>query len=1796
MELLCQPILEIKYFMNGIKTERKGHGDPKDIAPTIETLNEAQRYSRCIVGAVALYTIYGDHCKLKDVIEKIEEEISPKVDEKLEGYLRKDGGNLQNQLNKCEGIDIPTLLVGKALLQDKIKEWVREDRAKGKDEGGAWRAGGQLLWRMKQRCTNNRPNDIGKVEQVMGEAKENNKGSTATFLGIKSDDKSTEGALMSEIMEDDDKFSSSKLGEMLNTAVKEAMTGGKNINVDSLVQSIKKGAEKTVAEACTQKRSGNGVKDDLCRRVECVARHWEKIKEPTGTAEKTEPCERLSCIVQYLKTRDTAAATGAVPGTGGSTTPTNNFWEKENGDVAKLWQELSQAMIDNGKNNQSGCDGMTDASPSEQTACKFLHAGFKELYNPTTSSASTSSTTGDVLKNNPSFRQTMGCFLLHAYAKHMKDKAVCDIEEGIKQAFESWQDLSTKAAGACNDKDKKCIPCKWEEDNFKGCEIEKKGATGEKENVENKLKNIIDKDGNDPKMKEMAQKINEVTKLCDQVKCVTARWMSQNKAGGTGTRTWDEVWGQVQEQISPLRTALGSATKTNKGNVESYCQGLPQGVDKEACLLIAAGLKNLYDIQESDAVEASFKRTMRCVLLNAIADKLQHDNFPCKDEKKVSTGIDYAFKTKNKDIKDASDGCNDDNCFQCERYEDNFKNCKVNNTVEVKDKVEEVLKNEGKEEMTKINDQAIKDICKPCTEGKDLCEQLTCTAGKWGVNRSGTPSTWDNIISSSNWLLTGVLGGMKSNQEKVAHYCNDPTWNDDDAAGAANKTACKLVAGGLHYISSIQENYSLGKNGVGENKNPYDNQEYKQLGHCLALRAVVEEMKKRSKICDISKGIETAFSAASAIRKKHCTNNKPCIECKLDEDYNSCPSGTDPNVKIKDKLEELLPKKEKEVGSALTNITETSGNKGPSLCDRLQCLASRVEASSNPNACEFWNDGVKPKLQAMFKQIEEKGSDTSRNNTNYATCGRFGDGNTDSVERKACNHIAEGLKYIKKNAKSDNDQLFEGTVACIALNMYANNIIKESQDKCPIDEAKITQMFNYWNIINNSSCLDSGGITNGCFKCNRLENSDFGGCHLSVADALVATSQNNCNTNATEAIKVRTEMKVLLEDNDPSKSIPQVKTTLSEITNTKSSFCTQLQCAAKQYYAKVKSKPPGNSTGVNWETLSTITEMDSFCSKMQCAAKQYAKMQNGGQPKTTLSWEEINDVVKEELTKLIGHITNEDKWKDVAALCGNVSSSTSNDTPGEEKAKQKACKLFASGLKHISEIKDDTNKDVVPLRKTMMCAALNLYADQLINKSTEQCPLDKQKMTDVIDATFLKSDAIMKNGGTSCSGVSNGTNSCFICTRHSPFPPCQIGSISTDKVKERMNELLEQKKSETKIDETLDKINSKDTFCTQIQCAIKQHYNKNKNKNGQSGVMTTPNWSEIENDAKGELSKLLGHMLQPSEQNAVTQYCQDYDWYTLGHKQSKTNKAACLLFAAGLKNIYVRGKGQVKGPSFEQTMGCLFLKEYAKQLKELAKKEKEYKVHPNCSVDSGINYAFSKSKNIMEEIRQCKENVNKDCFECKIDIDYDDCSIGNAKVGSEVNKMFEDPPNKNHMQQTLENTVCPILLTDILTPFLPLAPVSIGLSAMAYYLWKYFGPLGKGGARFRRSPAEIPGPSVQEQVLDHVQQDSSHEYRLVKERKPRSVPTRTKRSGRVNRRTIIEIHFEVLDECQKGDTQLNQKDFLELLVQEFMGSEFMEEEQVPKEEVLMEGVPLEGVPMESVPMERVPSLGSGFMV
>ncbi|ANQ06633.1 SICA antigen [Plasmodium coatneyi] len=181
-------------------------------------------------------------------------------------------------------------------------------------------------------------------------------------------------------------------------------------------------------------------------------------------------------------------------------------------------------------------------------------------------------------------------------------------------------------------------------------------------------------------------------------------------------------------------------------------------------------------------------------------------------------------------------------------------------------------------------------------------------------------------------------------------------------------------------------------------------------------------------------------------------------------------------------------------------------------------------------------------------------------------------------------------------------------------------------------------------------------------------------------------------------------------------------------------------------------------------------------------------------------------------------------------------------------------------------------------------------------------------------------------------------------------------------------------------------------------------------------------------------------------------------------------------------------------------------------------------------------------------------------------------------------------------------------LPELLTPYLPTIPVFIGMSAMTYLLWKYFAFFGKGRKRYRRAYQGRGPPPLEEQLPDHVddQDDGPHEYTLVKERRqPRSLPTgRTKRSKKqgVVRRTIIDIHLEVLDECQKEDLHSTKEGFFEILVQEFMGSGFREKDFVPTEGVAEEQVSSsdcefreEGfVPKECVPKDQVQGSDSVF--
>ncbi|CAA9987239.1 SICAvar, type I [Plasmodium knowlesi strain H] len=1482
-------------------------------------------------------------------------------------------------------------------------------------------------------------------------------------------------------------------------------------------------------------------------------------------------CKRIQCASKWYENKGSGQ---------------NKFWNEH---VKKLWEELAGAMTTDGKkenrecakvpdtNGINGTSGQREATHSEKTACNYLHAGLSKLYSKDATSAAapaaaTSTTVDDnILKNNPSFRQTMGCFLLHAYAKIMKEKAICNIDKGITQAFESW---NVSSNGNCNGKEP-CVPCHWKETDYENCSINTSGAgaTGHSDKVENKLKDIVhEKDG---KIVAMAAEVNKIESLCKRFQCISERWLKQ-KNGKKDKSLTNEDWKKVWEGDDGVKNELKELSQKLKGkndSLDQYCNGLDDKTGKDACLLIAAGLKNLYETTgNGDPIDASFKRTMQCVLLNAIADEMK-EKLPCKEERSVLEGINKAFDNSG-EIKNKSSGCNDVNkCFTCERFNE-YRSCQIrenSSTLKVtmlEGKVDDVLKNGAKEEMKKIKEVALKEICKPCTNnGETLCNQLDCIRKKWGqIRNQGDGASWDDMRSDFEKELKALLTYMKeeTNQNAVAHHCSGHTaagW-EAGAAKEANETACKLIAAGLQHISKIQHEYNESGTKPEENKNPYDNQEFKQLVSCLMLKAVVQKMKEDSKICDIQPGIDAAFKAASQIKNDHCTNDKPCIVCEIGQDdkdkLDGCTIGSSSKDKVKDKLNDLLNSmtNKPNVDSTLKEVLKTDQPNGVPLCSRLQCLASRVQLiKGQHNADDFWRkEGEVGQLWTeLSKAMTENGT------TEQPECNQVDDNRTPTEpEKKACQYLTVGFNQLKQNSTNggkykilSHHPLLRQTVGCSLLKEYAKKM--KDKSKCLI-ESGIKKAFDPWSgSITKDNC--KGGSP--CIEC-KWDDSDYEGCTVEIT---ANGSKSQAKTKVQDMVKNST-----------------LTTTMNDINRTES-LCDKLKCAAPNWFKRQKDSKTNGNTASTWCDF----------------------------------WDRA---VKEALTKLFEEIekNGKDKSKHTNGPCKNFGDGNPHSV------ERKACNHITAGLQYIKDIpngaaaKQSNVQDNQLLQQAVGCIALNMYADKIINEAKDICPIDESKIQDMFDQWNDRNKS--SSPSPPCNGGGGNNNVCFKCTRQPNFKGCELSVDSSlintpttpsqpnancntgaTKVKNQMEGLLNNEdKSNTNsiksnITTTLSTITNMTTsFCTQLQCAIKKKLkNEGKFSNGR-----TPSWKKVESDAEGVLTQLLNYMTKSDNQKDLAKYCNDKDanWKNLGTKEKQTNKAACLLFAAGLKHIYNQQKGNVNGPSFGQTMGCLFLKEYAKQLKDLAKDKKRYEVHPRCSVHEGIDHAFKQSNAIMNATPPCNKNVNKDCFVCNIDEGYDGCKIGDDKIEEKVEPMLKgNPTNKNLMDETLANTLCPILLTDLLTPFLPLAPVSIGLSAMAYYLWKYFGPLGKGGQRFRRSPTEIPGSSVQEQVLDHVQPDSSHEYQLVKERKPRSAPTRTKRSGPVNRRTIIEIHFEVLDECQKGDTQLNQKDFLELLVQEFMGSELMGEEQVPKEEVLMEGVPL-----ERVPMERVPSLASGFMV
>ncbi|KJP85612.1 hypothetical protein AK88_04725, partial [Plasmodium fragile] len=133
-------------------------------------------------------------------------------------------------------------------------------------------------------------------------------------------------------------------------------------------------------------------------------------------------------------------------------------------------------------------------------------------------------------------------------------------------------------------------------------------------------------------------------------------------------------------------------------------------------------------------------------------------------------------------------------------------------------------------------------------------------------------------------------------------------------------------------------------------------------------------------------------------------------------------------------------------------------------------------------------------------------------------------------------------------------------------------------------------------------------------------------------------------------------------------------------------------------------------------------------------------------------------------------------------------------------------------------------------------------------------------------------------------------------------------------------------------------------------------------------------------------------------------------------------------------------------------------------------------------------------------------------------------------------------------------SLSPGLTWEDVKPYTPaLIPAVVGIGIIAFFLWKYFAYLAKR-RRTYRTVRDVPSPPLDDDILEHLQRGEpppDYGYTMVRDTQPGRLPARLLRSPRVNRRTIIELHLEVLNECAAAAWENVKDDYLHILVAEF---------------------------------------------
>ncbi|ANQ06079.1 SICA antigen [Plasmodium coatneyi] len=1044
-------------------------------------------------------------------------------------------------------------------------------------------------------------------------------------------------------------------------------------------------------------------------------------------------------------------------------------------------------------------------------------------------------------------------------------------------------------------------------------------------------------------------------------------------------------------------------------------------------------------------------------------------------------------------------------------------------------------------------------IDKECKEESDLCKRANCVTTNWfrdritGGNQKQTWCVfWNDDVKG---LLDNLSKAMTDTNTGEKGICKNVGNTDGTPHAEANRKACEYIVKGLEYIYKIKESGSW--EDAQKERKKKDNQIFGQTMSCVLLNMYADELIKKSKDeeCEIKEEkIKEMFDKGNSKKGEWCmSNGGACIECTRQVDL-SCKLSVEEglwdkngstncmadNENIKNKVEKMLNDDDR-VKRTINSICRDCSKK-TDLCERLECIAhnwfeDRIDHKGTKKSwCTFWDPDAINRLKELSEGITKEGAtidpaceDTNGRNTIIT-----------DTEKKACGFITAGLKYIygitenktePNRKKARNNRLTEQTMGCLLLNAYADKLMREVKRPCYITEKEIKDMFAKGNKNIKTWCKEGEGK---CVQCER--DTSYAKCKLSVDTSL--RNENGKCYQEKDDIGPKVE-KVFEEGKKDTKNRPKIKEALGAI-----------------------------------NTINKIN--DTLCDRVKCIYYRWGENRkvNGGYQSWDLFWD--NDV-ETRLKNLSAAVTKRNGEEE--ELCKNIGTGDGTDSG----ANKNACKFIVRGLEHIYKITKGAEggqqkiDDNLIFHRTFSCILLNIYADLLIEKK-ENC-ITEQTITDAFTKGNTKMDEWCKD---------NVNGDCVTCTRDKDYESCRISKEDGNTIGKRMKDDLGKNQQINKTLQDLCPTKPQATKPAAAKAAPEEA--ATPGKVGRADLSATGDGALLPQPAPSAPASGVHppRSQQPDKSSTKS--------HTDAEGKGKSKNKEC-------ENNEVQG-GEA------EAMKCLGLDDHTN-------------VQTCVGTDCNLQDDFLKSGTFSYTGEYGTVTTTK----INSTTSGPDPTISTqtpVDTSSEIGQAGND--------QTAQGTggggagIPGIGVPGAGIPVVPGAGVpgsvspaagpsseggsgqdagskgptktdgtgdQTGSKSVPKTFPKYFFFLGKKRRRYKRAH-QVRGPALQEQLLDHVdeQADGPHEYTLVKERKqPRSAPERTKREkkqgvGRpVVHRTIIDIHLEALDECQKGDLHSTKEDFFEILVQEFMGNEFIKEQKVPEEEI---------------PTEHVPSSDSGF--